>query len=133
MKRQHTRTCRPSTSLFALPLPSRLNCNCLIPEFFHELLMKFRNPANPFGSRRQERRAEMQRTLFLAKAGSGYDADSRGVEQTRGIELIRLPTFFLGLCLCRLRQVNGWEEVQRCLRERSAEGCCIVCAFACWQ
>ena len=59
--------------------------------------MKFRDLPHPLRARRQERRPEMQRSLFLSEARAGHDADACGVEEAEAVEVVWLAAFFLGL------------------------------------
>ena len=80
-------------------------------KLLHKVLVEFRDSANPLGTRRQERSSEMQCVLFLAEARSGDDADSRGVEQAEGVELVWGAAFLLGCFNGFGGQVDGGEEV----------------------
>lgn len=77
----------------------------------HKLPVKLDDSSNPVRTRGEEGCAEMQRVLLLPKAGTGHDADARGVEKTQRVELVRGPSFLAGLRHGRTRQVDGREEI----------------------
>lgn len=84
-------------------------------ELSHEVLVELDQPVRPLGAWRKERGSEMQRSFFLAKAGTGDDAHARGIEHTEAVELIGLAAFLLGLLDGFLGEFDGGEEVHRTL------------------
>lgn len=79
--------------------------------------MKFSNLPHPLRSRRQKRRPEMQRALLLAEAGARHDTDARGVEESRGVELVGGALFLLGLLDGAFGEGYSGEEVHGTLVE----------------
>lgn len=75
--------------------------------------MKFRDLAHPLRPRCQERRPEMLRTFFLAKARTRNDAYACGVQQAEAVQLVGLAAFFVGLVDGAMGKGDGGEEIHR--------------------
>lgn len=84
--------------------------------------MERADPAHPLRARRQKRRPEMQRALPLPEAGTGDDADARGVEEAEAVEGVRGAAVALGLGEGAGGEGDGRVEVHGALGP--AEGGC---------
>jgi hypothetical protein len=69
----------PLIASMLLKTPQTPPHNPTSPIRIHKLLMKLRNSSHPFRSRRQKRRAEMQRPLLLPKARTRHNTNPRCV------------------------------------------------------
>ena len=59
--------------------------------------MKLRNPPHPLRPRRQKRRPEMQRPLFLPEPTPRHDTNACGIKEAETPEFVGGAVFFFGL------------------------------------
>jgi len=83
--------------------------------------MKPDNPIDPLGARRQKRRPKMQRALLLPEPHARNHTNTRRIQQSQTVKLIRLPALLPRLLNRLLRQSDGGEEIHGPLRRLAVD------------